>query len=135
MRDMALTGGLNTITTASGKGAVSLAQKATAKYLRKKAERQLLKEGIDITEDILSKRAADLFMRTAKVADYSGRLAADLTITPALKTPLQATAYAEMGRNMQGRVVGNEFGTYQIEKGDNLGTAAAKTFMSRQSEG
>lgn len=40
-----------------------------------------------------------------------------------------------MGRNMQGHVVGNEFGTYQIEKGDDIGVAAAKTFMSRQSEG
>ncbi|NCB03683.1 MAG: hypothetical protein EOM67_16245, partial [Spirochaetia bacterium] len=54
MRDMAMTGGLNTITTAVGKGSVKLAQRATAKYLRKKAEKQLLKEGIDITEDILS---------------------------------------------------------------------------------
>lgn len=135
MRDMAMTGGLGTITTAGGKGTVALAKRATAKYLRKKAEKQLLKEGVEITEDILSRRAADLFMRTAKVADYTGRVLTSATVTPAVRTPLMATSYSGVAKNMQPKVVGDEFGTYQIQEGDDLGTAVGKQFVEVQSEG
>lgn len=70
-----------------------------------------------------------------KVADYSGRVLAASTVTPAARLPLMPTSYSGVAKNIQPKVVGDEFGTYQIQEGDDFGTAVGKQFVEVQSEG
>lgn len=136
MRDMMLTGGLNTITDAAGKGGVALAKRSLSKYLRRKAVKQLEKEGIeDITEKLISEAAAKMFVGVAKGADYAGRLAAATTITPALRTPLMMSSYEAVGRSMLGTAYDKDENGYKVKEGDDFATALGKQFVEVQSEG